>query len=146
MIRLKNGAVYAQLFKPDMRLPVKDALFWPATEYSPYGELDFNSLNLSFEKCDYEKFPMLTLAYEALRGTPLLPVAYNAANETAVEAFIKKQITFLEIPRIAAYVLKQDFPRGEFPPTMETVLLLDGKARELAGEYIQAAGVENANL
>ena len=136
MIRLKDGAVYAQLSKPDMRLPIHEALFWPETEYSPFGALDFDSLNLSFEKCDLERFPMLALAYEALRGAPLLPVAYNAANEMAVEAFFKKKIGFLEIPRITGYVLKESIAGGEKPPTMETVLSRDREARELAVEFI----------
>lgn len=135
MIRLRNGAVYAQMSKPDMRLCIQDALFWPATEYSPFGSLDFDSLNLSFEKCNFEKFPMLALAYEALKA-PLLPIAYNAANEVAVEAFFKKRIGFLEIPDIVGYVLKQSMPGGEKPLNIETVLLRDREARELAGKRI----------
>ena len=136
MIRLADGAIYAQLSKPDMRLPIHDALCWPETVPSPFGTLDFDSLCLNFEKCDTERFPMLALAYEALKGGPLLPVAYNAANEIAVGAFLGKKIGFLEIPRVVEYVLRKGIPgRGE-DDTIETVLEKDSEARDLALEYI----------
>ena len=140
MIRLKDGAVYAQMSNPDMRLPIHDALTWPETEYSPFGVLDFDSLTLSFEKCDFEKFPMLGLAYRALKGGPFLPAVYNAANEAAVDAFFKGRIGFLEIPRIVGYIIEKNFSNEEScpngPVTIESVLERDRKARELAERLI----------
>ena len=136
MVRLKSGAVYAQMSNPDMRLPIHEALTWPGTEYSPFGVINFDSLNLSFEKCDLEKFPMLGLAYEALRGGPLLPTVYNAANEIAVEAFFRGDIGFLEIPRIVGYVINQSIKNTERPISIEAVLDCDKEARKLAEEYI----------
>jgi 1-deoxy-D-xylulose-5-phosphate reductoisomerase len=100
MVRLCDGAVYAQMSKPDMRLAIHSALTWPGTERSSFGALSFDSLALNFEKPDFERFPMLALAYKTLKGSPLLPVLYNAANEAAVEAFFKGKIGFLDIPRI----------------------------------------------
>ena len=143
MIRLSDGAVYAQMSNPDMRLTIHDALTWPETEYSPFGVLDFDSLTLSFEQPDFEKFPMLALAYKALRGGPLLPAVYNAANETAVEAFFREKIRFLEIPRIVEYVLEQDNSlsgAGSPAADIETVLERDRAARKLAEEFI-ASGI-----
>jgi 1-deoxy-D-xylulose-5-phosphate reductoisomerase len=143
MIRLNNGVIYAQISKPDMRLPIHDALWWPKTEVSSYGSLDFDSLSLSFERCDPERFPMLALAYESLRGTAFLPAVYNAANEIAVEAFLKERIGFLEIPRIVGYVINQSKPEENPKPgeeeinEIETVLAQDRKARKLAVEYIE---------
>ena len=140
MIRLKNGAVYAQMSNPDMRLPIHEALSWPETKDSPFGVLDFDCLSLSFEKCDFERFPMLALAYEALREGPLLPAVYNAANEKAVEVFFRGGIGFLEIPRIVEYVIDKSFsflPQTEGSATVETVLDLDRKARELVIRYIE---------
>ena len=136
MIRLKDGAVYAQMSKPDMRHVIHEALTWPRTEFSPFGVLDFDSLHLSFEKPDFERFPMLALAYEALGGGPLLPTVYNAANETAVQAFFDGKIGFLEIPRIVGYVIKQravcNASADNAAASIEAVLEADRKARELA--------------
>jgi 1-deoxy-D-xylulose-5-phosphate reductoisomerase len=137
MIRLKNGAVYAQMSKPDMKLPIYDALCWPETITSSYGSLNFDSLVINFEKCDFGRFPMLALAYQALEGGHLLPVLYNAANEIAVEAFLKGKIGFLEIPRIVGYVLSQSSPEGEGADEVETVLAKDREGRKLAAEYIK---------
>ena len=137
MVRLNDGAVYAQMSNPNMRLVIHDALTWPETEYSPFGVLDFDSLTLNFERPDFERFPMLALAYEALRGGSLLPAAYNAANEEAVEAFFGGKIGFLEIPRVVEYVLNKSVsPGGEEMADIETVLNQDRWARKLAGEFI----------
>ena len=136
MIRLKDGAVYAQMSKPDMRLPIHQALFWPDTTYTPFGVLNFDSLALSFEKCDFKKFPMPALAYQALNGSCLLPIAYNAANEIAVEAFFAGKISFLEISSLVGYVLaKHAQEKGEMD-SIETVLAMDEKARRTAGDFI----------
>ena len=144
MIRLHDGAVYAQMSKPDMRLAIHEALTWPKTEHSPFGILDFDLLHLSFEKPDMEKFPMLRLAYEALNGNAFLPAAYNAANETAVQAFFENRIGFLDISRIVGYVLRKIASSGTTIPDIETVLKWDRKARELAEEFIRS-GVINAD-
>ena len=136
MVRLKNGAVYAQMSKPDMRLPIHEALTWPETEESAFGSMDFDSLHLSFEKPDLEKFPMLGLAYEALNGGSRLSVAYNAANEIAVEAFFCGKISFLEIPRIVEYVLEESRSIKAEEETIEGILALDRNAREKAKSYL----------
>jgi 1-deoxy-D-xylulose-5-phosphate reductoisomerase len=138
MIRLKNGAIYAQMSNPDMKLPIHDALYWPETEYSPFGILDFDSLSLSFEKCDFEKFRMLPLAYKALEEGPPFPTVYNAANETAVKAFFEGIIGFLEIPCVVGYVLDHSFWSRKESDTIEAVLNRDKEARELAWEFIRA--------
>jgi 1-deoxy-D-xylulose-5-phosphate reductoisomerase len=140
MVRLKDGAVYAQMSKPDMRLPIHEALSWPETVYSPFGVLDFTSLSLAFEKPDLEKFPMLALAYRALSGGGFFSVAYNAANETAVEAFLKEKINFLEIPCIVGYVLDNVLgymsASGESLKSIESILVADREARKIAENFI----------
>ena len=137
MIRLNNGAVYAQMSKPDMKLPIHDALSWPDTYPSSYGVLDFDSLSLSFEKADMERFPMLGLAYKTLEAGGLLPVVYNAANETAVEAFLKDRIGFLEISSLVEYLVYRSLAEKEEAVTIETVLDWDRKTRQLAMELIR---------
>jgi 1-deoxy-D-xylulose-5-phosphate reductoisomerase len=136
MVRLKDGAVYAQMSKPDMRLPIHEALFWPETIYSPFGVLDFASLSLTFEKPDLEKFPMLALAYRSLSGGRHLSIAYNAANETAVEAFLKEKINFLEIPRIVGYVVGNSNASGTSLESIDTILAADRAARKMAEDLI----------
>jgi len=135
MARLKNGAVYAQMSHPDMRLPIHDALFWPETKTSSHGNLDLDSLVLNFEKCDFKRFPMLALAYEALNKGPQFPAVYNAANEVAVEAFLANEIAFLEIPGIVGYALSRNIGGGDFTG-IEAVLAVDRQARKLTAEYI----------
>jgi 1-deoxy-D-xylulose-5-phosphate reductoisomerase len=137
MIRLVDGAVYAQMSKPDMRLPIHDALFWPATMESTLPSLSFDTLTLTFASPDYERFPMLSLAYEAFRGGPSLPVVYNAADEVAVEAFLQGKIGFADIPRIVAYALTHTTPGEKDAETIEAVLDRDREARALAEAYLR---------
>jgi len=136
MLRLTNGAVYAQMSLPDMRLPIHDALCWPETEVSSYGNMVFDSLALNFDKCDLKRFPMLSLAYEALKAGHLAQILYNASNEIAVEAFLKGKITFLEIPVIVGYVLNQNIVDEKGLSEIEAVLAIDLEGRKLAREYI----------
>ncbi|MCL2601406.1 MAG: 1-deoxy-D-xylulose-5-phosphate reductoisomerase [Treponema sp.] len=139
MVRLKNGAVYAQMSKPDMRLPIHDALAWPDTPPSPFGVLDFDGLTLTFETCAAGRFPMLDLAYEALAGGALLPAVYNAANEVAVDLFLKNQINFLEIPRIVGYVIRDSRAKVDEMLTIENVLAQDACARELVATKVNGS-------
>ncbi|MDR0597861.1 MAG: 1-deoxy-D-xylulose-5-phosphate reductoisomerase [Treponema sp.] len=134
MIRLRDGAVYAQLSKPDMRLPIHQALYGDDCVPCPFGRLDFDGLTLSFEKPDFERFPMLALAYQAGERGGLCPAAYNGANEAAVAAFLGGSVPFLAIPDIVAYVLSRDWKGGEFD--LESVLEADRSARLLAEGYI----------
>jgi 1-deoxy-D-xylulose-5-phosphate reductoisomerase len=130
MIRMADGAVYAQLSRPDMRLPIHEALHWPQMQASPFGRLNFDSLRLDFEKPDTEKFPMLDLAYRAVRQGGLYPCAYNGANEAAVAAFISRRIGFLDISRVCAAVLEQDW--GREAREIAEVLEADKRSRALA--------------
>jgi 1-deoxy-D-xylulose-5-phosphate reductoisomerase len=137
MIRLKNGAVYAQLSRPDMRLPLQDALYWPeGTGDRAVERLDFETLTLEFGRPDSRRFPLLPLAYEAARRGRLYPAAYNAANETAVAAFLNGELPFLAIPKIVEYVLSRDWAAA--PGGLEEILEGDRKAREFAELYIRA--------
>ncbi|MDR0320235.1 MAG: 1-deoxy-D-xylulose-5-phosphate reductoisomerase [Treponema sp.] len=134
MIRLCNGAVYAQLSKPDMRNPIHDAIYYPETTPLTLEPLDFDSLTLEFSKPDTEKFPMLKLAYEAAKLGCLYPCAYNATNETAVTAFLERKIGFLDIPRITESVLQADWNCSKIDK--DTVLNADKNARQRAFSYL----------
>jgi 1-deoxy-D-xylulose-5-phosphate reductoisomerase len=135
MVRMKDGAVYAQLSRPDMRLPIHEALWYPECRESSFGALDFDALTLEFEKPDFERFPMLSLAREAIRRGGLYPCVYNAANETAVTAFLSGQAGFLDIPVIVDYVLNMKWTAAAVE--IETVLEADRRARAAAEECIK---------
>jgi 1-deoxy-D-xylulose-5-phosphate reductoisomerase len=134
MIRLRDGAVYAQLSRPDMRLPIHQALYGDDCVPCPFGRLEFDGLALSFEKPDFGRFPMLDLAYQAGARGGLYPAAYNGANETAVAAFLEQGLPFLAISDIVAYVLERDWGGAEFD--LESVMEADRRARSLAEGYI----------
>jgi 1-deoxy-D-xylulose-5-phosphate reductoisomerase len=135
MVRLRDGVVYAQLSKPDMRLPIHDTLYWPNVQLCPFGRLSFENLTLNFSKPDCAKFPLLPLAYKALGQGGLYPAAYNAANEEAVAAFLAEKINFLDISRIVEYVLQDDW-KSELKD-LETVLEGDARARSKAQSRIK---------
>jgi 1-deoxy-D-xylulose-5-phosphate reductoisomerase len=138
MIRTACGAVYAEMSLPDMRFPIHNALYYPAHRPCIFAHLDFGSgsnLNLSFGKPDYERFPMLSLAYEACRAGALYTVVYNAANEEAVALFVNRRIGFTQIPYITENVLTKDWSGGA--DSLETILAADSRARALALEYVR---------
>jgi 1-deoxy-D-xylulose-5-phosphate reductoisomerase len=133
LIRMVDGALYAQLSRPDMRLPIQDALYWPGTSSSSFGDLELPGLRLEFDKPDGERFPMLPLAYEAARLGGLYPCVYNGANEEAVAAFFRGQLGFLDIPDIVRYVLEQDWS-GNLD--LESVQETDRRSRHIAANRI----------
>lgn len=98
MVELKDGSVLAQLSEIDMRLPIEVALMFPRRGKRIVKQLDFlTRTNLSFEKIEEDVFRAIPLARCALIVGGLMPAVYNAANEIAVEAFLKGKISFLEI-------------------------------------------------
>lgn len=101
MVEYEDGAVIAQLGTPDMRLPIQYALYYPERRSLSGKRLDLYQLaSLTFEEPDYTTFQGLALALAAMRQGGNIPTAYNAANEKAVALFLRKQISFLEIPEI----------------------------------------------
>jgi 1-deoxy-D-xylulose-5-phosphate reductoisomerase len=139
MIRLKDGAVYAQLSKPDMRLPIHNALFYPDCRPCPFASISFDNLHLDFEKPDMERFPLLRFAYQAAEKGACYTIAYNAANEIAVDAFIKRKIKFTQIASVTESVLQHDWQKSA--NSLHLILEADKKAREIATSFIN--GVNN---
>ena len=103
MVEFVDGSVKAQLGLPDMHLPIRYALGLPAGRLkSDCAKLRVEDYcNLTFEHPDMEKFPMLAIAYEAIKRGGNIPCVLNAANEIAVAAFLHDKIGFADIPRIA---------------------------------------------
>ena len=100
MVEYVDGSVLAQLSRPDMRLPIAYCLGVPDRLDHGYGRLDFtSSLELTFEPPDHDAFPALTLAYEAARRGGAAPAWLSAANEVAVDAFLKDASTGATLSR-----------------------------------------------
>jgi 1-deoxy-D-xylulose-5-phosphate reductoisomerase len=131
MVDYVDGSVLAQMGNPDMRTPIANALAWPERIDSGVEPLDLVSTSrLDFSEADYQHFPCLKLAYQALKSGGTSTAILNAANEVAVDAFLDKTIGFMDIARIIAQVLEAlPASKGE---TLEQVLNDDKKARELA--------------
>jgi 1-deoxy-D-xylulose-5-phosphate reductoisomerase len=129
MLRLRDGAVYAQLSRPDMRLPIHQALYRKGVP-CPFGRIDFKSLTLEFQEPDLRRFPMLSLACEAAKQGGLYPVAYNGANESAVAAFLDGKIGFLGIPKVVEAVLNKDWRKSG--ASLEAILEADNHSRSFA--------------
>ncbi len=108
MVEYRDGAVMAQLGVPDMKTPIAYALSWPQRlplELEPLSLTDAGPL--TFSEPDFQRFPCLRLAYEALAAGDSLPAVMNAANEIAVEAFLQNRISFLGIARVIEAVMER---------------------------------------
>ncbi|CWP53518.1 TPA: 1-deoxy-D-xylulose-5-phosphate reductoisomerase [Neisseria meningitidis] len=113
MVRYRDSSVLAQLGNPDMRTPIAYCLGLPERIDSGVGDLDFDALSaLTFQKPDFDRFPCLKLAYEAMNAGGAAPCVLNAANEAAVAAFLDGQIKFTDIAKTVAHCLSQDFSDG----------------------------------
>ena len=106
MVEFEDGAVLAQMGHPDMREPIQFALGFPDRLSLDNRKLDFPALgSLTFEEPDFEKFPCLGLAFDAIRQGGNIPCAMNAANEAAVAAYLHERISFYDIPEIISAVM-----------------------------------------
>lgn len=140
MVEYIDGSVLAQLGSPDMRTPIAYAMGWPARIAAPVERLDFAKLSgLTFFEPDLEMFPALRLAREALEAGGKAPNTLNAANEIAVEAFLSKQIGFLDIAQTVERTLSSLSREPGFnksDTTIDEILATDAKARRTAHEQI----------
>ena len=133
-----DGSVLAQLGPPDMRTPIAHTLAWPDRMATPMAPLDLVAIGrLDFEAPDPVRFPALRLAREALDAGGARPAILNAANEVAVEAFLKRRICFLEIAAIVEHTLSCYDPAA--PDSVDAVLAIDAESRMLAGERVKAS-------
>lgn len=135
MVRYRDGSVLAQLGNPDMRTPIAYCLGLPERIDSGVGELDFGALSaLTFQKPDFDRFPCLKLAYQAMNAGGAAPCVLNAANEVAVAAFLDKRIKFTDIAKVVAHCLAKDFSDGHHD--IEGLLAQDVQTRRQAEAFI----------
>lgn len=134
-VQFEDGSMKAQLGLPDMRLPIQFALSYPNRLKSDFPRFDFAAYpSFTFEKPDTETFRNLALAFEALKRGGNAPCVLNAANEVAVQEFLKERITFLEMPEIVERCLeKVDFIAK---PVLEDYVNTDKETRIRAMELV----------
>ena len=136
LVEYVDGSVLAQLGNPDMRTPIAFGLAYPDRIDAGVAPLDlFKVATLNFSAPDFERFPCLALAYQALRAAGTAPAVLNAANEVAVAAFLDQQIAFLSIPRVIEAVLNQ--LQVSTVSSLGDVLDADAEARSAADQFIR---------
>lgn len=135
LVEFQDGSVIAQLGIPDMRIPIAYALSYPRRL-----AMDLPGLNLAqcstleFHEPDYERFPALSLAFQAIEQGGVLPAVLNAANEVAVAAFLDEEISFLDIAATVATVMEKVASGSE--DSIDDILQADARARNVAREII----------
>lgn len=124
MVQFKDHSIIAQLGVPDMRVPIIYALDYPERFANDVSALNFNEIaSLTFEKPDYDRFPCLKIAMEALELGGVMPTVMNAANEILVEAYLKDRIRFYDISEQIGNAMKTFKNINE--PTLEDILETD---------------------
>jgi 1-deoxy-D-xylulose-5-phosphate reductoisomerase len=135
MVEFVDGSIKAQLGVPDMRLPIQYALTYPDRLPNQFPRMDFAlSRRLDFYEPDFEKFICLRLAYEALQEGGTAPAVLNAANEEAVQAFLREAIRFDQIPQLVDRALQQH--QNHRQADFDGVLAADRWARDFVRQRI----------
>lgn len=135
MVEFEDGAVIAQMGHPDMREPIQFALSFPERLSLNNRKLNFAELgSLTFEKPDFEKFPCLQLAFDAIAKGGNIPCAMNAANEAAVAAFLHDRISYFQIGEVVGRIM--DSTPFLAKPTVEDILETNDESYIKAGELI----------
>jgi 1-deoxy-D-xylulose-5-phosphate reductoisomerase len=135
LVAYRDGSMLAQLASPDMRTPIALSLAWPSRMVAPTKRIDLVELGqLSFERPDERRFRALGLARQALHRGGMAPAVLNAANEIAVEAFLRGGLRFLQIAQLVAETLERAEGRGLLAEANDLghVLETDAAARALA--------------
>jgi 1-deoxy-D-xylulose-5-phosphate reductoisomerase len=129
MVQFVDGSIKAQLSSPDMRLPIQYALTYPERLPNSFTNTKLTEIEeLSFFKPDFEKFECLQLAFTVMKTGGTAPCILNAANEIAVERFLKNEISFNSIPKL----IKEALNKIEIKPIidLETIIECDSLTRE----------------
>lgn len=140
MVSYVDGSVLCQMGASDMRTPIASALGWPNRIQSGGEKLDIQKMScLEFLTPDFERFPALSLAYEALGLGQGACIALNAANEVAVDLFLSEKIKFGQIIELNRHALDVIYPKvcDYSLNSLEDIEKLDNTVRQLILDYIQ---------
>jgi 1-deoxy-D-xylulose-5-phosphate reductoisomerase len=136
MVEYNDGSVIAQVCATDMRMPIQYAMTWPDRASAPVPRLDWKqSRHWDFEAPDFDRFPLLGLAYRAQEAGGSATCTLNAADEVAVEAFLREQITFPAIAEVVEDTLS-GMPARE-AASIDEVLEIDRESRLVAAEAVR---------
>ncbi|GAB4525505.1 MAG: 1-deoxy-D-xylulose-5-phosphate reductoisomerase [Roseibium sp.] len=141
LVQYKDGSLLAQLGSPDMRTPIAHCLAYPGRMDVPVKRLDLSEIaTLTFEAPDMDRFPALRIALDAMKAGGGAPAAVNAADEVAVEAFLRGRAGFLDIPDAIEAVLDGLASGGDLssPGSVEDVLALDATVRRRTEDWISS--------
>jgi len=142
LIELQDTSVLAQLGLPDMRLPLLYALSYPERIATDWQRLDLLKCgDLTFRAPDHHKYPCMQLAYAAGRAGGSMPAVLNAANEQAVDLFLREQIGFLDIPRLIEQVCDRHQSQNHSEPSLDDIIAADQWARAAVLTASQAPAV-----
>ena len=142
LIELQDTSVLAQLGLPDMRLPLLYALSYPERIATDWQRLDLLKCgDLTFRAPDHHKYPCMQLAYAAGRAGGSMPAVLNAANEQAVDLFLREQIGFLDIPRLIEQVCDRHQSQNHSEPSLDDIIAADQWARAAVLTASQAPSV-----
>jgi len=136
LVQFEDGSMKAQMGLPDMKLPIQYALTYPdryKTDFERFNFMDYPEL--TFEQPDRETFKNLNLAYSAMEMGGNAACALNAANEVGVAAFLKDEVSFLDIARINEETMNSITSIAK--PTYDDYVASDAEARRLAKELIK---------
>lgn len=137
LVQFRDGSLMAQLGAPDMRIPIQVALTWPDRLPLETKRLDLPTLaKLTFFEPDFNKFRCLALAFEAGRRGGIVPAMMNAANEVLVDAFLKGNLKFTDIPKHVETIMA-GAPTVSGHLTLDQVLEADAEARKLTAALIK---------
>ena len=137
LVQFRDGSLMAQLGAPDMRIPIQVALTWPDRLPLETKRLDLPTLaKLTFFEPDFNKFRCLALAFEAGRRGGIVPAMMNAANEVLVDAFLKGNLKFTDIPKHVETIMTGT-PTVSGHLTLDQVLEADAEARRLTAALIK---------
>ena len=135
MVEFCYGSIKAQLGVPDMRLPIRYALSYPYRLNTDNQRLDFKLFpKLTFEEVDYEKFPLLKMAFEAIAEGGTAPCILNAANEVGVAAFLEGKIKFTDLPKLVGKTL--DIIKSSDDISLDNLVETNREAVKAAQEQI----------
>ena len=134
MVEFHDGSIKAQLGVPDMKVPIQYSLTYPRHRKESWEKLNLVKLKeLTFLEPDLEKFPCISLAYEALNKLGTSPAVLNLANDYSVQRFLKQEINFLDIYKINNAVL--DSHNWLIEATLEDLKELDKWVRNCVYSY-----------
>ena len=137
LVQFRDGSLMAQLGAPDMRIPIQVALTWPDRLPLETKRLDLPTLaKLTFFEPDFNKFRCLALAFEAGCRGGIVPAMMNAANEVLVDAFLKGNLKFTDIPKHVETIMA-GAPTVSGHLTLDQVLEADAEARKLTAALIK---------